>query len=434
MKSKISAILQWCFAVFFIIGALALGGASAVFLVIGGILLMPIKPVRNFLKNKLKIKSAVAIVLAVVLFFVGIFVSPSTEDSDEDSEETTTSASAFSDEVNEESTTKQGFLSGILNNEKDEEDTKKNSSGSNNNTTKKNQQISNVGQVTSSSLPTYKGSPYVTVNNNEPQFTSSQKATKKSFETYANLDSLGRCGVAFACVGTDIMPTGERGEIGQVKPTGWQTAKYDFVDGKYLYNRCHLIGWQLTGENANNKNLITGTRYLNVDGMLPFENMVDDYIEETGNHVLYRVTPVFKGNELVARGVKIEAYSVEDEGDGICFNVYCFNVQPGVKIDYKTGANALDGEEITTKKTTTTKKPTTTKAPATKKPTTTKKPAITQNSVANATYIVNTNSKKFHYPSCSSADDISAENRWETRDSRDSLISKGYSPCGRCKP
>jgi len=193
-----------------------------------------------------------------------------------------------------------------------------------------------------SSLPAYSSSPYVTVNDNVPQFTTSQMKTTESFETYTELDSLGRCGTAFACIGKDIMPTGERGEIGQVKPSGWKTVKYDIVDGKYLYNRCHLIGWQLTGENENNKNLITGTRYMNVDGMLPFENMVDDYIEETGNHVLYRVTPIFKDNELVARGVQIEAYSVEDDGDGICFNVYCYNVQPGVKIDYETGESILD--------------------------------------------------------------------------------------------
>ncbi len=190
----------------------------------------------------------------------------------------------------------------------------------------------------------YEGSAYIVLNNNEPEFTASQKASAKSYEEYSPLDHLGRCGVAIACIGEDIMPAGERGEIGQIKPSGWITAKYDFVDGKYLYNRCHLIGWQLTGENANERNLITGTRYMNVDGMLPFENMVDDYIEETGNHVLYRVTPVFKENELVARGVQIEAYSVEDEGDGICFNVYCFNVQPGVKIDYQTGESILDNE------------------------------------------------------------------------------------------
>ena len=287
-----------------------------------------------------------------------------------------------------------------------------------------------IKDVSSDNIPAYNGKPYVVVNNNNPNFTSAEKKLKKSFEQYSKLDSRRRCGVAFALIGKDIMPTGKRGEIGQIKPSGWQTSKYDFVDGRYLYNRCHLIGWQLTGENANERNLITGTRYMNVDGMLPFENMVDDYIEETNNHVLYRVTPIFKGNELVARGVQIEAYSVEDNGDGICFNVYCFNVQPGVKIDYSTGSSALSGEKITTSKPATTKKTTTTQKPAT-----TKKPTTTSSIVSPVfSYIVNTHSKKFHYPYCSSADDISAQNRLETSDSRQTLIDKGYSPCGRCKP
>lgn len=161
--------------------------------------------------------------------------------------------------------------------------------------------------------------------------------TVNSYEVYSPLDALGRCGAASACVGVDLMPTEERGSIGQVKPSGWQTVKYDCVDGKYLYNRCHLIGYQLAGENANKQNLITGTRYMNVEGMLPFENMVDSYVEETENHVLYRVTPVFEGENLVASGVQIEAFSVEDEGEGLCFNVYIYNVQPGVVIDYATG-------------------------------------------------------------------------------------------------
>ncbi len=377
------------------------------------------------MKAKFKNKKVIIIAVVAVLALVGILAVPSAED---ETTETTTLAYA------ENGSSLSGISSGEDETEKDSDNkVKENSSSTKNNTTKKNQQSSGVSSITSSSLPAYNGSPYVAVNNNEPEFTSSQKKTTKSFETYADLDSLGRCGTAFACIGTDIMPTGERGEIGQVKPTGWQTVKYDIVDGKYLYNRCHLIGWQLTGENANNKNLITGTRYMNVDGMLPFENMVDDYIEETGNHVLYRVTPVFSGNELVARGVQIEAYSVEDDGDGICFNVYCFNVQPGVKIDYKTGSSALDVNEITTEKATTTQKATT-KAATTKKAATTQKTTVSSDSSSVTTYIVNTNSKKFHYPSCSSADDISAENRWETKDTRDSLVSQGYSPCGRCKP
>lgn len=196
------------------------------------------------------------------------------------------------------------------------------------------------GQVISlGDTPEYAGQAYVAINGNQPFFTQ-EDYTASSFEAYSPLDGLGRCGPAEACVGQDLMPTEPRGSIGAVEPTGWQVSKYDFVDGKYLYNRCHLIGYQLTAENANKQNLITGTRYLNVTGMLPFENMVADYIHETGNHVLYRVTPIFDGTDLVARGVLMEGWSVEDSGEGICFNVYCYNVQPGVTIDYATGANS----------------------------------------------------------------------------------------------
>lgn len=195
--------------------------------------------------------------------------------------------------------------------------------------------------VSMNQLPEYSGNPYVEIDGNQPGFTDKDK-TKESFEKYSDLDSLGRCGVAYANVGMDLMPSEERGSIGKVKPSGWHTVKYDSVDGKYLYNRCHLIGYQLTAENANEKNLITGTRYMNVDGMLPFENMAADYVKETGNHVLYRVTPVFDGENLLAKGVQMEAYSVEDEGDGICFNVFVYNVQPGVWIDYATGESKED--------------------------------------------------------------------------------------------
>ena len=192
-----------------------------------------------------------------------------------------------------------------------------------------------------SALPPYSGDPYISVCGGDPDF-SEDEITSVSFEYYSELDALGRCGVCIASVGQDIMPTEKRGSIGQVKPTGWHTVKYDFVDGKYLYNCCHLIGFQLTGENANKRNLITGTRYLNVEGMLPFENMVADYVKETGNHVMYRVTPIFVGDELLARGVHIEAESVEDGGDGIMFNVFCYNVQPGVVLDYATGEGTAD--------------------------------------------------------------------------------------------
>ncbi|MCI8796506.1 MAG: hypothetical protein HFG89_06580 [Dorea sp.] len=187
-------------------------------------------------------------------------------------------------------------------------------------------------------IPEYDGEPYVIIDENEPDF-SQEDMTSESFETYSELDTLGRCRTAYANIGQDLMPTEERGNIGHVKPTGWQTVKYDSVDGKYLYNRCHLIGYQLTAENANEKNLITGTRYMNVEGMLPFENMVADYVKETGAHVLYRVDPVFEGDDMLAKGVQIEAYSVEDEGEGVCFNVFVYNVQPGIDIEYATGTS-----------------------------------------------------------------------------------------------
>lgn len=203
-----------------------------------------------------------------------------------------------------------------------------------------------ITSISLSSIPAYSGNAYVAVNDNIPFFTDAELATT-AFENYSNLDQLGRCGVAYANVCKDIMPTEERGKIGSVKPSGWHTVKYDIVSGKYLYNRCHLIGYQLSAENANTKNLITGTRYLNTEGMLPFENMVADYVKETNNHVLYRVTPMFDGNNLVASGVLMEAKSVEDNGAGILFNVFCYNVQPGITIDYATGDSCLDGSTPT---------------------------------------------------------------------------------------
>ncbi|MBQ2614232.1 MAG: DNA/RNA non-specific endonuclease [Clostridia bacterium] len=189
-------------------------------------------------------------------------------------------------------------------------------------------------------IPAYRGEPYTEINDNRPFFEEYEKITG-SFEFYSQLDALGRCDVCFASIGTDLMPTEKRGNISSVIPTGWRNAAYDIVDGRYLYNRCHLIGFQLTGENANKRNLITGTRYMNVEGMLPFENMVDDYVEETGNQVMYRATPLFIGDNLVADGVLLEGYSVEDSGAGISFCVYCYNVQPNIVIDYATGANQL---------------------------------------------------------------------------------------------
>ena len=200
--------------------------------------------------------------------------------------------------------------------------------------------------ITIDNIPAYSGDDYIILNNNIPNFSESDLTTT-SFEEYAPLDDLGRCGVAYSNIGTDIMPTEKRESISSVKPSGWHSVKYDIVEGKYLYNRSHLIGYQLTAENANDRNLITGTRYFNATLMLPYENMVADYIKETNNHVLYRVTPVFEGNNLVATGVQMEAKSVEDNGEGIEFNVFVYNVQPGITIDYATGDSALSGEEIT---------------------------------------------------------------------------------------
>ena len=252
-------------------------------------------------------------------------------------------------------------------------------------------------------VPAFSGAPYVELDGNQPAFSEAER-TAESFETYSALDELSRCGPAFACIGQDLMPTQERESISQVRPTGWQNAEYDFVDGGYLYNRCHLIGFQLTGENANERNLITGTRYMNVEGMLPFENMVADYVKETGNHVLYRVTPAFEAEELVARGVQMEAWSVEDEGDGVCFNVYVYNNQPGVEIDYRTGESRAAGAESSAE------------------------PAQDE------TYILNVRSKKFHRPDCASVDSMREENRETFHGSREALIEQGYAPCGSCNP
>lgn len=276
--------------------------------------------------------------------------------------------------------------------------------------------------ISLSDIPAYSGSPYVTVNGNVPFF-SEADLTVEAFEDYSDLDSLGRCGVAYANICTEIMPSEERGSIGQIKPSGWQTVKYNgVVDGNYLYNRCHLIGFQLAGENANEKNLITGTRYLNVEGMLPFENIVADYVKETDNHVLYRVTPIFEGDNLVASGVLMEAMSVEDSGDAILFNVYCYNVQPYVTIDYETGDSSLNEDAVAEE------------SPVQEAETAPEEAAPAASSSGSATYILNTNTKKFHYPSCSGVAQMSDANKQEFYGTRDEAIAAGYDPCGRCNP
>ena len=264
-----------------------------------------------------------------------------------------------------------------------------------------------AGAVSLDDIPTYSGDAYIAVNDNQPFFTQDELTTE-AFETYSELDSLGRCGTAYANICRELMPTEPRGDISSVKPTGWQSVKYDFVDGKSLYNRCHLIGFQLAGENANPKNLITGTRYLNIEGMLPFENLVADYVKETDQHVLYRGTPVLQGQDLVARGVLMEGLSVEDNGEGVTFCVYAYNVQPGVDIDYATGDNhASDSQSAGD---------------------------ASQADSAQGTYVLNISSKKFHLPSCGGISDIKSSNRQDYTGPRQTLIDQGYQPCGRCKP
>ena len=288
-------------------------------------------------------------------------------------------------------------------------------------------EITTASSFSLSDVPAYSGKAYTSVNGNVPYFSAAELATQ-SFETYSDLDSLGRCGVTYACIGKDLMPTEERGSIGMVKPTGWHTVRYDdLVDGKYLYNRCHLIGYQLTGENANTKNLITGTRYLNIEGMLPFENMVADYIQETNNHVLYRVTPIFEGNNLLANGVLMEGYSVEDKGAGVSYCVFAYNVQPGIEIDYATGESKLADSAQQEEQKTATVTPTPSPEPEKQEP-------VTRSEASQADYILNTNTKKFHYPTCSSVNDMKEKNRQEFFGTRDETIALGYSPCGRCKP
>ena len=288
-------------------------------------------------------------------------------------------------------------------------------------------EITTASSFSLSDVPAYSGKAYTSVNGNVPYFTAAELTTT-SFETYSDLDTLGRCGVTYACIGQDLMPTEERGSIGMVKPTGWHTVRYDdLVDGKYLYNRCHLIGYQLTGENANTKNLITGTRYLNIEGMLPFENMVADYIQETNNHVLYRVTPIFEGNNLLANGVLMEGYSVEDKGAGVSYCVFAYNVQPGIEIDYATGESKLADSAQQEEQKTATVTPTPSPEPEKQEP-------ATGSEASQADYILNTNTKKFHYPTCSSVNDMKEKNKQEFFGTRDETIALGYSPCGRCKP
>lgn len=272
--------------------------------------------------------------------------------------------------------------------------------------------VNNNSYVSLDAIPAYDGKAYVAVNNNEPFFMDSDMTTT-AFENYSDLDSLGRCGVAYANICKDIMPTEERGKIGMIKPSGWHTVKYDVIKDRYLYNRCHLVGYQLAGENANPKNLITGTRYLNVEGMLPFENLVADYVNNTGNHVLYRVTPMFSGSNLVANGVLIEAKSVEDNGGGILFNVYCYNVQPGVGINYENGDSWLEG---------------TTGSASSGSDSSAAENSAADSSNRETMVHITATGKKYHRAGCRTL------KKSDTEVTLDEAKSMGLSPCGICNP
>lgn len=347
-------IFNWCFSIYCFTAVLVfrVSFATVIFLLLG-LASLPIAPVYKYWQQYTYKKWVRPLIIGLVFFF-GLAVAPAieepentssvvieeiatespssaasstenTEDSRKLSTETAEETALIAERilVKEDTETQEGYVAVISPEETD---------------------IVNLPtEFSLSAVPAYSGTAYVTINNNVPYFTEADvEVARTSYEVYGELDSSGRCGVCVASVGQDIMPTEERGSIGSVKPTGWHTVKYDCVDGNYLYNRCHLLGYQLTGENANTKNLITGTRYMNVEGMLPFENMVADYVKETGDHVLYRVTPIFENSNLLASGVLMEAKSVEDNGEGILFCVYCYNVQPGVSIDYADGDSYLE--------------------------------------------------------------------------------------------
>lgn len=260
---------------------------------------------------------------------------------------------------------------------------------------------SHLSQIDLNAIPVWDGQPYVVVDGNEPGFTEDDLTTD-AFEQYSALDDLGRCGTAYACVSQALLADEDRGSLASITPTGWVNREYDFIDGNYLYNRCHLLGFQLTGNSASKRNLITGTRYLNIQGMLPFENQVADHVRDNAHHVLYRVTPVFQGAELVCRGVQMECYCVEcGNDDPFMFHVFCYNVQPGVEIDYATGESTFSEVGLDSEK---------------------------------KTYVLNKSTKKFHDPQCASAASISDKNRDEVECTREELIYRGYEPCGVCKP
>ncbi len=415
MKNKTITVIRWIGAVTFALMAIyALSEraflAAPLFL-IGGLAITPLEFV-NKLRSKLKFNKAITIALAVVLLFAGSLLTPTGDSADINDSKPTHSLST-------ENSSKKASSNDSSN--------KKSKSNSSKNASKAS--VSSVGNgkatpVSETGIPSYSGQAYAVINNNIPNFAPSE-LSEKGYEKYSDLDSKGRVGVALASLGKETMPSAgeDRGSISNVYPTGWKQAKYDNISGKYLYNRCHLIGWQLSAENANKRNLMTGTKYFNVSGMLPFENMVADYIKETNHHVAYRVTPIFEGDNLLASGVQIEAYSVEDSGKGICFNVYCFNIQPEININYADGSSSQASST----------------PPATTTPAVTPSQASSQNESSknsvtvpqaetgeNLVWIPIAGGTKYHTKSsCSNMKD-------PIQVSEETAKANGYEPCKRC--
>lgn len=424
--------VRWIFAVLFAICALGNGmHLSTIPLLLATVLLLPVDFVNDFIRNKLKLKNGIAIALAIILFFAGILSSPLADTQPDVSDNSSISSTVSETESKEEVSSSE--ISSIDDTVSKDNETSSDSSvtSSNNSVTSesssKEETVSSVGignatAVKPSDIPAYSGKPYAVINNNIPNFSASELTTK-GYEKYSPLDSLGRTGMAIASVGKDTMPAPdeERGSISSIKPSGWIQAKYTNVNGGWLYNRCHLIGWQLSAENANKSNLITGTKYLNINGMLPFENMVADYIKETGEHVAYRITPIYEGNNLLASGVQMEAYSIADKGESICFNVYCYNVQPDIKIDYATGASKGPTEEVSSSTTTTSSTPT--PAPT---PTPEPEPEVSTEQTGQMVWIPTNGGTKYHsHSGCSNMKNP----RQVTRDEAESL---NYDACKRC--
>lgn len=413
-------ILQWVYAGAIGITALANGfHFSTLLLLLSAVLLVPLPAIRNYLRQKLKIKTWLAVVLAIVLFVAGANLSPLSEPQGSSVDftyptylqETTSPSATSGTTAATEATVETTVATEAIETTAPAETTVETEPA-----TKPTEKPAGVGNgvatpVSLKSIPAFSGKAYVVVNNNIPNF-SEKELTTKGYETYSNLDSLGRTRTAVAAVGKDTMPKEgeERGSISSIKPSGWKQAKYSNISGGWLYNRCHLIGWQLSAENANRKNLLTGTKYLNIKGMLPFENMVADYIKETNGHVAYRITPIYDGNNLLASGVQMEAYSVDDQGEGICFNVFCYNVQPGVTIDYATGGSSGPAVEEETKAPTT--------APTTQ-------PVDDDTDSGEMVWIPKSGSKYHSNKSCSGM-------KGPSNVSKETAIDRGYEPCKKC--